>query len=92
MFTRESLLASDWYRQRLEAKQRSDQRRWRRKLEYLDAYLAGGDPAGADGRAAAELRRRRDLARAELKRMGEPAYLESLNGTLGLDPTLLPPG
>ena len=29
---------------------------------------------------------------AELKRMGEPAYLESLNGTLGLDPTLLPPG
>jgi hypothetical protein len=93
MFTLDSLRSSDWYRRRLEAKQRSDRGRWRRKLEYIDDYLtAGGDPAGADARAAAELRRRRDLAEAEVKRIGEPAYLESLQGSLGLDPTLPPAG
>ena len=38
MFTREYLLASDWYRRRLETKQRKDIALWRRHLAYLDGY------------------------------------------------------
>ena len=39
----------------------------------------------------AELCRRREYALAELERIKSPAYLDELNGALGLDPSLLPP-
>jgi len=37
----------------------------------------------------AELLRRREIAVAELERTRSSAYLEVLNGSLGLDPSLL---
>ena len=69
------------------AKQRGDERLWRRHLDYLDALLAGEPPSRPAG---AELRRRRDFALAELERI-EPRPTSTMNGTLGLDPSLLPP-
>ena len=87
LFTRESLLGSEWYRQRLVAQQRGDRRLWRRHLSYLDQYLSGESPLARGFRA--ELLRRRDHAAAELERVGSPAYLETLVGTLGLDPCLV---
>jgi hypothetical protein len=46
MFTREYLLASDWYRTRLVQKQQSDIRLWNRKIEGLQACIA--DPVRQD--------------------------------------------
>ena len=87
LFTREAMLSSDWYRDRLVAQQRGDERLWRRHLASLDAALAGDDRPGS---FAAELRRRRNFAAAALDQVTSPAYLEVLNGTIGLDPRLAP--
>ena len=82
MFTREYLLASDWYRQRLALKQHRDVALWRRHVAYLDEFL------GADHRAEAEMQeiaRRRAYAAEELERAISPGYVEFLVGTLGAD-------
>ena len=43
LFTLESLRASDWYRERLAAKQRVDDRLWRRHVAALDAVDTSGE-------------------------------------------------
>jgi phosphoenolpyruvate carboxykinase (diphosphate) len=84
MFTREYLLGSDWYRQRLETKQRRDVALWRRHGEYLRAFLAR--PTYADEARRLGIEQRLRLADAELERTSSPAYLQSLVGTLGAHP------
>ncbi len=86
LFTREALIGSDWYRQRLVAQQRGDRRLWQRHLSYLDQYLAGDAPLARGFRD--ELLRRRNHAAADLERVGGAGYVETLVGTLGLDPAL----
>ena len=39
MFTAEYLLESDWYRERLVAKQHRDVALWRRHLAYVDRFI-----------------------------------------------------
>ena len=46
LFTRENLLASDWYAARLAAKQKVDRTLWKRHVEYLNAFLR--KPSHAD--------------------------------------------
>ena len=87
MFTRKHLLASDWYRKRLEAKQRVDAALWTRHVAYLDAFLLRATHRGEAERL--QLADRRTLAAAELDRVSAPAYLKNLVGTLGTDPTLV---
>jgi hypothetical protein len=84
LFTRKALESSDWYRQRLAARQRVDEALWRRHAGALDAWLAG-NPGSA---LAGEMRRRRDYAAGQLQRVASAAYLPSLHGTLGVDPSL----
>ncbi|MDB5298228.1 MAG: hypothetical protein JWO31_4211, partial [Phycisphaerales bacterium] len=86
LFTRESLLASDWYKARLAAKQRVDERLWQRHVAYLDDFLKR--PAYAAEAAALEVATRRQYAAAELARVRAPAYLTELVGTLGTDPSV----
>jgi hypothetical protein len=81
MFTRESLIASEWYRERLRVKQERDTALWQRHSVALQMFRANGLPAGAvdlDFRAA--------VVRDQLKRVTSPAYLDELMGTLGADP------
>jgi len=80
MFTLDYLLGSDWYRRRLETKQRKDIALWRRHLEYLNGYSPESEPD-------VDLAARRAHAAAELERVSGPSYLESLIGTLGADPS-----
>jgi phosphoenolpyruvate carboxykinase (diphosphate) len=86
LFTREALERSDWYRQRLIAKQHVDQRLWQRHLATLDARLK--EDTGSDDRSTSLLHERRTLAAGRLAQIATPAYLESLRGTLGVDPSL----
>ncbi|MGD8590039.1 MAG: hypothetical protein PVG22_14530, partial [Chromatiales bacterium] len=84
MFSRDYLLASDWYRERLEIKQQRDTLLFQRHLDYLQDFLER--PGYADVVESLGIRER--LARAEQRLAGarDPAYLESLVGTLGADP------
>jgi hypothetical protein len=84
LFTREALLASDWYQERLKTKQARDSARLRRQIPYLEDFLARAshqdvaDRLGIADRLAA--------ARQRLAEVESPVYLEALRGTLGADP------
>ncbi len=84
MFSRAYLLASDWYRERLEVKQERDIALWRRHVHSLQQFL--DLPAYADEAVRLEVPARLAAAKAQLARVQSPAYLDSLVGTIGADP------
>jgi hypothetical protein len=84
LFTREYLMGSDWYHQRLRTKQQRDAGLWKRHVDYLDSFIA--NPVNADERERLNLSARRTHAAAELARTSDPQYLSDLVGTLGADP------
>jgi hypothetical protein len=84
LFTREHLLASDWYRARLVAKQKRDVAVWKRHVANIDAFL--NNPLYRDEAGRLDLRTKHHRAAAELKRASAQQYVEELVGTLGVDP------
>jgi hypothetical protein len=84
LFTREYLLASDWYAARLAAKQKIDRQLWRRHVEYLGRFTKM--TSHADETARLNLADRLVSARKTLQEIETPAYLEQLRGTLGAEP------
>ena len=84
MFTRDSLLASDWYRERLEVKQERDIALWRRHVHSLQQFL--DLPAYADEAAHLDMPARLAAAKAQLERVRSRQYLDGLVGTIGADP------
>ncbi|MDP9112198.1 MAG: hypothetical protein M3O20_00790 [Acidobacteriota bacterium] len=79
LFERETMLASDWYRERLRVKQTRDIGLWRRHAAALAAARAGR-ASGLD------LGPREVLINRELARVSSPSYLDELRGTIGADP------
>lgn len=86
MFTRENMLASDWYRDRLQAKQEQDAALWKRHAEYLEDYCSRTSYQAVINRL--QLRDRLQLAQRETSRCQTKEYLDSLVGTIGRDPSL----
>ena len=84
LFTREHLLASSWYAERLKARQSVDRKLWRRHAEYLDRFLKRPSHAGEAARL--DISGRLAQARATLVEVDSLAYLEKLSGTLGAEP------
>jgi hypothetical protein len=84
LFTRESVTTSDWYVRRLSAKQRQETQLWRRHIGYLENFLKKKNYAEEAGRL--RVAARLEKARATLDTVQSPAYLESLKGTIGLQP------
>lgn len=84
LFTREHLLASAWYADRLDAKQRADASLWRRHVESLELFL--DQPYYADIAARMQIADRLKHARAEKARIDSGGYRENLVGTLGVQP------
>ncbi len=84
MFTREYLLASDWYRERLEIKQQRDENLWKRHIRNLEQFLAL--PSHSEEAERLSIVDRLENARRQLNRIQSPEYLESLRGTTGADP------
>jgi hypothetical protein len=83
LFTRESLLASDWYAARLKAKQTVDRKLWRRHVEYLDKFSKRA--SHADEAARLGISDRLARARITLESIESPAYVQKLAGTLGAE-------
>jgi hypothetical protein len=87
LFSRESLLASEWYAARLRAKQTIDQHLWLRHVRYLERFLKKASHAEEAARLGIHQRLQR--ARQMLAVVESPAHLEQLRGTLGAEPILL---
>ena len=88
LFTRENMLASQWYAERLRAKQTVDARLWQRHVKYLTQFIT--KPFYAEVTARLGIEARLHQARTERKRVVAPAYLEELRGTLGANPLPAP--
>jgi hypothetical protein len=88
LFTRESLLASDWYRERLAVKQRRDVALWERHTRSLSEFLARAGHREEAKRLG--IAKRLERARDELERVRGPEYLSALVGTIGADPVHRP--
>ena len=89
MFTRDALLASDWYQWRLTEKRRRDIAHWERFEACLLDFLA--DETEQDVAKELNLQARLTYVHQQLKMARRPDYLDSLIGTLGVDPMRLSP-
>ncbi len=86
MFTREALLSSDWYADRLRTKQQRDIALWQRHLGSLEAFQSNGRQRSAP--RGFHVEQRIEAARAMLEEVNGEAYLKSLTGMLGADPAM----
>ncbi len=81
MFTREYLMASAWYRERLRAKQTRDVALWTRHVRAIEEFR--------DSEAVFEgfdIESRLADSRQQLARVSAPEHLSELEGTIGADP------
>ena len=83
LFTRDYLLQSDWYQQRLEIKQQRDCALWQRHRERIVQRLNEVEPADAD--TASELAEKLEKTERILEQLSHPDYQEHLQGSLGAD-------
>lgn len=84
MFTREYLLASDWYRERLQVKQQRDIALWQRHVDYLQDFLQdAGHTAYVEN---LKIQQRLVQAQSKLQAVQSEDYLQALAGTIGADP------
>jgi hypothetical protein len=81
MFTREYLLGSDWYKDRLRVKQERDVALWSRHIAALEG-------CGANGARQIDVAGRLAEARRQMARVSSVAYLAELVGTIGAEPSL----
>ncbi|MDQ8203524.1 hypothetical protein [Pelagicoccus sp. SDUM812003] len=86
LFTYEAVIESDWYKARLDAKQKVDVALWERHAKYLDEYLSNDLNQGM-GDKIEEERLRRLIAR-RLETFRSPEYRAKLKGCIGVDPNL----
>ncbi|MEN8167591.1 MAG: hypothetical protein ABFR65_08975 [Pseudomonadota bacterium] len=84
MFTRDYLLNSAWYRERLRIKQQRDIALYRRHVAYLQGFLER--PGYMDVVESLAITKRLERAMQRLHAVQDETYLESLVGTLGADP------
>ncbi len=84
MFTREYLLGSDWYQERLQRKVQVNEQLARRKAQYLSQYLE--QHADDTTTQSLQLERRLEWVQAERERWQAPEAAQQLVGSLGAHP------
>jgi hypothetical protein len=84
LFTRESMLASEWYVDRLKARQKTDLKLWDRHVRSLKAFTAKANYAEEAERLGVSAR----LIQAEkiLETVRSAEYPNQLRGTIGVQP------
>lgn len=86
LFDRDNMIKSDWYQARLAAFQKSQTNLLTKHLNYLGKYEAAADMLAEH---EIDLSSRKATVEAELARVKDSSYLDSLVGTLGVDPCML---
>jgi len=84
LFTREALLASDWYRQRLQTKRERDLALWRRNLDELTRFRQ--NPHNNEEAARLNVDTRIAYAQTQFAKLEQPDSWKQFIGTLGADP------
>ena len=83
MFTRDYLLNSDWYKQRLIIKQQRDAALWEMNRDYVEQKMDEINESVTN--LWAELQGQMENAEAMLAWVNSDSYLERLQGTIGAD-------
>ncbi len=83
MFTRDYLLQSDWYQQRLKIQQQRDARLWQNNLAYIERKIE--ELMDDDEARLQQLQKNREHAKAMLAEINSEQYLQNLQGSLGAD-------
>ena len=83
MFTREYLIQSDWYKQRLVIKQERDTSLWKASREYIEHKM--DEISENETEDWAKLQGRLEKADEMVEWLSSQSYLDSLQGTLGAD-------
>ncbi|HVU23740.1 MAG TPA: hypothetical protein VHE13_06410 [Opitutus sp.] len=86
LFTREAMLASDWYRARLEAKRAIDARLWERHARYLEKFLQR--PNYVDVALQLGIREKLEHVTELARRARAPGYADQLVHTIGAEPAI----
>jgi phosphoenolpyruvate carboxykinase (diphosphate) len=89
LFRRENVLSSDWYHERLRAKQGVDARLWERHVNYLERFQRNPSYAGVAERMG--IAQRLEAARTKLAEVHAPDYVERLVGMTGAEPAVPEP-
>lgn len=83
LFTRENVMKSDWYKDRLMNKQLNDIELLKARVADLEEFLKMGSHLDEAERLG--ISERLNNTKAELKHVKSAAYLKELEGTIGLD-------
>jgi hypothetical protein len=84
LFSRDYVLASDWYADRLDRYVAYAADHLEKGVAALEGFLA--DPEGRESKELARARHDLEQARAKLELVRSKAYREGLVGTIGKDP------
>jgi hypothetical protein len=84
LFTRESVLASDWYAARLDAKQAAARARAGEGLAVIERFVS--TPGNEEPTARLGMPARVEAARAEAERLAGSEFRDQLVGTSGSTP------
>jgi hypothetical protein len=84
LFNRDEVLKSDWYKERLVLFQNREMEYLKKEIAYIKDFLANSLNKGEAERIG--LAQNLADAEAELKKVSAKEYLDSLVGTIGLDP------
>ena len=83
LFTKESLLASDWYTDRLRLRQLREQQLWQRHVQSLETFFNSND--FPEEKMSMNISGRLEKSRQRLSTVLSTEYLTELQGTLGTD-------
>lgn len=83
LFTKESLLASSWYKDRLRLRQLNEQQLWQRHVQALETFFNSNE--FTEEKVSMNIPGRLENARKRLNAVFSEGYLEQLQGTLGTD-------
>lgn len=86
LFTKESVLKSEWYARRLKQRQKIEIALWKKHEASLSAYLKTPPSSSSDFNG--ELQRRLAQVRPLLAKVQEPDYWKTLSGGIGADDSL----
>ena len=81
LFTRDYLLSSDWYQQRLSLKQRLDVQLWHNHVDYLRHCIN----IATEAEEKTKLENLHNVAKEKLQYLESADYLTGLRGTIGAD-------
>jgi hypothetical protein len=84
LFSREAMLESDWYKERLANQQSYDTEVWKNHVAYLESFLRRDTHTLVAQDLGIE--QRLTAAKEELEKVSAPSYIDDLRGTIGRQP------